>query len=38
MSLRVLLMLICTSTLLREVLLIWMSYSLASSALNCVPS
>ena len=37
-SLRVLLMLIWTSTLLRDVLLIWMSYSLARSALNWVPS
>ena len=37
-SLRVLLMLICTSTLLREVLLIWMSYDSASRALNCEPS
>jgi hypothetical protein len=27
-----------TSTLLREVLLIWMSCSLASKPLNCVPS
>jgi len=37
-SLRVLLMLNWTSTLLRDVLLIWMSCSLASSPLNCVPS
>ena len=37
-SLRVLLMLVCSSTLLREVLLSWMSYPLASTFLNCVPS
>ena len=37
-SLRVLLMFDCRSTLLREVLLSWMSYSLASRPLNWVPS
>ena len=38
MSLRVLLMLSWNSTLLREVLLIWISYSDANSALNSEPS
>ena len=37
-SLRVLLMLVCSSTLLRDVLLSWISYSEASRPLNCVPS
>ena len=37
-SLRVLLMLDCSRTELREVLLSWMSYSSASIFLNCVPS
>ena len=37
-SLRVLLMLVCSSTLLRDVLLIWMSNRSARSPLNWVPS
>ena len=37
-SLRVLLMLVCSRTELREVLLSWMSYSAARMPLNCVPS
>ncbi|MNL74723.1 hypothetical protein D3C87_2004030 [compost metagenome] len=37
-SLRVLLMLDCSSTLLRDVLLSWMPYFSANRPLNCVPS
>ena len=37
-SLSVLLMFVCNSTLLREVLLSWISYFDASRPLNCVPS